>query len=501
MKEIFKYDLHVVFLTMGVNSDWCDTRILKLKDTAKAYGIKLKITISINAQEQNSPALSLFEEYGTAKRRDVFLNSAEEHHLEILYDFQKIPDAKWLLLASEDDIWIDSGLRKLFEVCRNEKNAKVIMFDGIYMSEGGNLAKAPMIHEKVDSKHSNLLDVLARRGYFYGPSKIGIFLYRYDSFSKSDLDYWKSWLTFTIQFTHCLFNLRLSAILGGQAISYATPLVFSKVHKYNFDDDTSVIANWYARHRGIAHQFDWTFGQFFVLQKIVDEGVLTAKDISDFVIVDLIRGTVPLVYDFYWRLMIASRRSLIHPDQRVDDEIVEEMCDFLKSLEFCHEELVRNFRIVLSKKQSTAKIRLRSYKEAQAIFDCFFTTPFRTLLLDEDKDFAYYRYFGKVLALRKDVSVNHFFRYDNLNISSKQFRLDDSIERARDATARLVPDYSFVKVQEYESTIISQILVSNSINPYLNFPRLQILILRNPLLRKIANPLRKSINARLRSVF
>ena len=85
MKEIFKYDLHVVFLTMGVNSDWCDTKILKLKDAAKAYGIKLKITISINAQEQNSPGLSLFEEYGTAKRRDVFLNSAEEHHLEILY--------------------------------------------------------------------------------------------------------------------------------------------------------------------------------------------------------------------------------------------------------------------------------------------------------------------------------------------------------------------------------------------------------------------------------
>jgi hypothetical protein len=474
-----KHQLHVVFLSMGTNIDACILKIKTLKSLAWERSIDLEVTISLNMRTYEHAIFTKLESYGTVRRRVAFIDSAEEHQLAVMQDFQKNQDALWILIASSDDPWIPEGMRRVLDLVATEGTYKLHMFDARYRSEFGISSSSPIIAENDANQNEKLLTTLSRRGYFYGPSKIGIFLYRFDSFSSEDLSEWENWCTDTVQFTHSLFNLRLAAKLGDEALSHRTPIIYSTLHDYVFDDNTKIMVNWYKNYRRKPHQYDWTIGQFKILNEMIGQEILSAEEISSYVIVDLIRGTVPLLYDFYWRLMIASKRALMDKSARISSLDIIEMQKFLSQMKFSNQVLIEEFSICLQIQKISLKSRLESYKKIQRLFNLLLDDPFNALLLKENWNYKIFKYFEKYVAISNRILPEHAFAFDLIRPNFFDVIVGDDLDHLMyEANRHTHFDHkksldTFLKLQVHRLKSGSDKRIE------MRFPRFQIYIMRH----------------------
>jgi hypothetical protein len=250
------------------------------------------------------------------------------------------------------------------------------------------------------------------------------------------------------------------------------------LHEYNTNDNTDVMTNWYANYRKKPHLYDWTIGQFRILNRFLTDKILEKGDISNFIVVDYVRGTVPLTFDFYWRLIILCRQALIDKTQRISTEDINEMEKFLNSLDFLDGRLLSAISRCLHVAKLTDRQRLEAYKMAKIRFDDAFRDPFDSNLLFQNLNYRIYKCYRGYVAVSRRISPAHVFAFTNLRVAESEVIFSSDLQKLLLQVQDETTPYDSKSLSMYLENRVRLLMLSQGASPYLGFAKLQITVLR-----------------------
>jgi hypothetical protein len=464
------FELQVIILTKGERSQ-IFSKIFFLQSFFKESKIKASISISLNLDPLNPPLPSLKNQLVQMNIKVIdhkeFIDSVEEHMLACYKMASEYNPSAWVWLMDDSDLYDPVEFEAFLPTLTNS-SLGLVFLNNRYLTQFGKKSDPRVfaLNEKAD-----LSLILLNSGITQAPSKLGAWIIRRNLITDSAIETWETWNRTTILWTHGYFFL-LIALNNPTRTLFYNECVIDAIPNPTDTDRHANWLNWYKRKNKIFQQ-DWTFGQLYLLNYFLKQGILSIKQVKHMTVSCSQRGVMPLTTDILFRIIVNQLPSAVFTKEaRMSPEDVVEFFGFLEILLPEESELLNSAKVVLSKEPVSNFERLICYKRALFLFNEHRLNPWLTFKRASTPTHNIYERQTGFFSLEKTIDPILLFR------DASEWQFANSKSRF-DLDLKVLMTESELDVEAYISEPREfNIWIDQQFRPDMRMPRLQILIIR-----------------------